>query len=234
MSIIVGLHAGRYVMLAADHLYRLYSDSNQLMNDDPTRFQDYVGPSKIVQLPIGFLASCGATPLCDRVDQRLAESSPTSLDDVLQVILAERRTAAAWQPAMAEQAQRATRWILSFRGRLGDSIEDLVGLAIFSPDVAERWAVLTKPCIWVAMRPESDPLYRDWLEAERHTSTRAEDDVSSLEHNAELLRELLRRYAAEPNPKTTAECTLVAHFLDGERLQTTMLRPDDPLEWLDP
>lgn len=216
-----------YVMLATDYLGRLYENAETLEG----AYTDILDRPKLIELPMGFLAWTGVAALAARVNARAQVLPQPTPQTILQIILEERAQAAAWPTELAKAAQLGTRWILTLMREVeGTPRLDIVA---YNPDInADHWQLVgPSKRFYALMRPESFDLYHEWLERDTRVCERRADIPDTIIANAELLRELLRRYAAEPNPKSSAECTIAVHLPNG-RLRTPMLAPSDTLTFL--
>lgn len=227
MSIIAGLHAGRYVMLAADCLLWEYCDHTLETLADERR------APKIVSSPIGFLAAVGVIPLIDAVTRGLERDPPDSGDDVLQTILAARRTLPEWaEHELLQHGLKGTSWMVTYRLEADAQQAAVVRVALYEPKVNDAALLNIGPgTMYACMSASAFERHYDACASQVHECKRAEDEGASLAHHAGVLRELLDRCAADPDAKSSAEGTLAAQFADGRSLLTDVLGPGDPLVW---
>lgn len=134
MTFLAAIHAGSYVLLAADKMesVRVFGQS----------FPLHGAASKIVQTPLGAITGAGLVPLLDAVKDRVQATSVSHTDQVLSIIHDERDRARE-QGSASEQDLACTSWLLTYRAPVGDGIA--VRCVGFLPMVEGRRFVVVKP-----------------------------------------------------------------------------------------
>lgn len=226
MSINVGIHAGAYVLVAADTLARTYADKTLAIQTADARVQ------KIHHTPTGFVCGMGLHDSLEAVVDRLATQPPQDVDGILDCINDERRRIDKWPASELRTHARNNSYFFTAEGS-SDGVPT-VELLVYHPDLSDGETALCPlqhGQHFAIMRPASWDLYGDWLTREMRLCGPDEDVIANLDHHAALLRTLLHRYATEPNPKTSDECQLAVHTVGGLRFMTGVLRPGDPVVW---
>lgn len=221
MSIAVGLHAGRYALLAADRLAWTYT--NQAL----TTIASESRRSKITETGFGLITGSGEVRFVDGVTARVAGLSPqtpgTAPYELLECIEQERRAVeAAAESELRTHALTATGWLVTYNG------DGQINVWIYHPFLGNgELRPLKSGGLFAVMRPASYDHYADWLDRTVQMCAPGDDIEASIEHNAAVLRSLIQQYAGEPNAKSTAECTIGVHCDDGRRFLSEVLHPRD-------
>jgi hypothetical protein len=134
VTFLVAIHAGSYVLLAADKMesVRVFGRSIPL----------HGAASKIVQTPLGAITGAGLVSLLDAVKTRVQAASVSHTDQVLSIIHDERARARE-QGSASEQDLAYTSWLLTYRAPVGGDIA--VRCVGFLPAVEDRRFVVVEP-----------------------------------------------------------------------------------------
>jgi hypothetical protein len=134
VTFLVAIHAGSYVLLAADKMesVRVFGQSIPL----------HGAASKIVQTPLGAITGAGLVFLLDAVKTRVQAASVSHTDQVLSIIHDERDRARE-RGGASEQDLACTSWLLTYRAPVGGDIA--VRCVGFLPAVEGRRFVVVEP-----------------------------------------------------------------------------------------
>jgi hypothetical protein len=164
MSLSIGLHAGRYVVIASDCREGFYR------GDTMERLSYHDGATKVVKTPIGLIVGTGLSALVNAVQRRLAEEPARDTDTILQII-GECRQAVADDPSLPANLKakglETTSWILTYRTTVNS--EQVLRLATYHPAnghgglelMGEGGAVVAVPDV----SPEQEPSRRELRES---------------------------------------------------------------------
>ena len=126
MSINIGMHLGRYALLAADT--RVVSETGAVLSEDVR---------KIHRTSMGLITGTGFSGLLDLVTQRLAGAEITGTDQIHEIIRESRREVSQSyeSPRVREHADEATQWMFTYvaPGEDGDSAGPALRLAGWHP-----------------------------------------------------------------------------------------------------
>ncbi|MDZ7855747.1 hypothetical protein [Sphaerotilus sp.] len=113
MTFLVAIHAGSYVLLAADKMesVRVFDQSLPLHST----------ASKIVDTPLGAITGAGLVSLLDAVKARI-QAEPVSHTDQVLSIIHDERDRARGQGSASEQDLAYTSWLLTYRAPVGGDI----------------------------------------------------------------------------------------------------------------
>lgn len=217
MSIAVALHAGRYVLCAADCLEYTFTD------DTLTTLAREWRRKKIAHAPIGIVTGTGVCRLIDAV----TASRPSEPSELLERILAERATASTWRPALRAHALDSTGFLFTFMA----GAQTVAG-GVFHPHFdASACLDLLPGRVLAFMRDSSYERYADALERAVRLCGPEDDLEASLRYHAGVLRALIEAYAQEPDRRSSEECSLAVHDEHDRRRVTAILQPGEPLVW---
>lgn len=226
MSIVVGLHADRYALLAADCLQWTYTDHSCTTIAHESR------RTKIAHTGLGLITGTGSPRLFDRVVARLAplpEATPHTAPYLLKAAIDDERGAVEASSEFTSEfkvnALKGTCWLSTYAG------DSAVTVAVYHPCLGDAIFPVKTGCAFAVMRPDSYDLYSDWLDRAVQVCAPGDDVGASIEHHVDVLRSLLRQYAGEPNAKSSAECTIGLHCDDGRRFLSPVLHPGDAFDW---
>jgi hypothetical protein len=211
-------------------LYRQYTDRTLTAIARESR------RPKISATNLGFIAATGHATLEEGVLDRISQQPPATLGELFGYIAAERQAATRWpESELKTHALKATGWILSHE-TMTSAGDRAVHVEIFHPSFGDdTYATLTPGRTYAFARDEFVGRHLGWLgDSVRVCAADEDDDAAidaSIEHNVNLLRTLIHQYANEPEPKSTAECTIALHAPGGCLLLTDVLAPGEPLIW---
>jgi len=134
VTFLVAIHAGSYVLLAADKMEstRVFDRSIPLRST----------ASKIIDTPLGAITGAGLVSLLDAVKARIQTESVSHTDQVLSIIHGERDRARK-QGSASEQDLAYTSWLLTYRAPVGGGVA--VRCVGFLPVVEARRFVIVEP-----------------------------------------------------------------------------------------
>lgn len=221
MSIAVAVNAGRFALLAADCREWTYTDQTL------TAIATEGRRSKIWKTADGLLTGTGASRLVDLVAHEMASRD---VDRALAAITSQRQEATRWHgEALRQHALTATGFLLTYRPSVGGA-----GVAVYHPHFSDAELFpLRVGGVIAFMRAASYDVYAEWIETAIRECRAGEDLDASIAVHAALVRELIARYAGEPNAISSAECELAVHLDDGRRLVSPILAPGEALTWSD-
>lgn len=195
MSIVIGLHAGRYVMLASDLRGTRYDAAG-------TRIEIFDDFRKMYQGPAGLVSAVGHNRLLYAVAQRLLSEPLATPMDYLTVIAAERRRVAI-EPNLPDHLRQhvdASFWMLTFAaadqlllcamGRVGDEEKILS----FPPGTCV--AMVADDAHWQTVGPA--------LQAQMRECHVKEDVLDTMRHNVALLQDAVADRAAHDDTVSAA------------------------------
>lgn len=218
MSLAVVVHAGRYVLSAADCLEYRSADGETI-----TPIATDVRRPKIHHAPIGIVSGTGVSAMVASV----AASQPVDAGELLDAILTERAKAATWPAALREHALTATGFLCT--AMVGPR---RVAALVYHPHFDSEAVLDVLPGRTLAfMRDASYEAYADWLESSVRLCAADEDLDASIAYHADLVRTLITRYAREPNPRSSVECSISVHLDNDVRLISPILHVGDALTW---
>lgn len=188
MTFLVAIHAGSYVLLAADKMESARVAGQML----PT----CCTASKIVDTPLGAVTGAGLVPLLDAVKAQLRTEGVSRTERMLSIIGAQRQRARnEWK--VSEQDLMHTSWLLTYRTRKGDGAE--VRCAGFVPSINDQQFVIIEPGKpWSVFPNDAPPMIVSHVTDRLRAGLRMADgtlDISTLPHHLTLVCWAMREVA---------------------------------------
>lgn len=213
MSLVLALHAGRYIMLASDTRRTCYNAAGEV-----TRVVD--GDRKTWTSERTIISGTGYSPLLDAVGRRVTEEPLGSLDEVLAIIGQERRRAVLSAPHeySREHAALKTNWFFSARLPLEDGGHELVLVSYYAGaghHLTLHGAGSVAPLVPDDNDSDEGPraVVTRFMQACRVCAAGA-DLESSIAYNAQCMRTIIAA-AAGVFSTVSAESVVVIHTIEG-------------------
>lgn len=196
VTFLVAIHAGGYVLLAADKMesVRAFGQS----------FSVHGAASKIVQTPLGAITGAGLVSLLDAVKTRVQAASVSHTDQVLSIIHDERDRARE-QGSASEQDLACTSWLLTYRAPVGGDIA--VRCVGFLPVLEDRRFVVVEPGRVMPVFPlDTPPETVRRVTSDLHADVRVADEgihANSVRHHLGSVCRALSDVAASSSQVST-------------------------------
>lgn len=198
MSVVIGMHLGAYVLLAADTRVTFFPDET-----GPAVFRD--DRVKVRKTRMGIMAGVGLSQLLDGVQARLEREDPGDTDRIIAIIQDEReKVPEDWftSPRVRNAVDNETCWLFTYVNSTQPDTPTLdtwrLRLALAHPHSAYRLALCSPGSGSICM-PVSVPGAGE-LQDTLHRNLRPLDDLrdlqSNVEHHVGLCSSLIRHIAA--------------------------------------
>jgi hypothetical protein len=215
VSLVIGLNAGAYVMVAADFMITWINDAGQVTGYSASA-------RKIRTAPHAMIAGTGYMPLLEPVYRRVLERPFSSFDEVLEIIGQERERFAASGRSQfkLDHGLNETGWLVSARV-LNQENQPLMVLVTYHPSHGHQLDLCgvgtIAPLVPIGETGDADAIraaaLRRLSECVDAGDTPGEI-AESIEWNARLLR-LSVADCARAFPSISRACTIGVHAVDG-------------------
>lgn len=196
MTLLLAIHAGSYVLLAADQMEGARVDGRMWRIHSAAR--------KIVDTPLGPVTGSGLVSLLNAVKSRLAAETVSHTDRMLSIIHEERQRARKHGEASEDDITH-TSWLLAYRSRTAGGIG--VRCSGFLPSLEDQRLVIIAPGKALPVFPSDTPSRTvsrvvDRLASEVRMADGATGDAS-LRHHLALVCWATREVAANSEQVST-------------------------------
>lgn len=239
MTLIVGLHLEKYVLIGADTRVSYYPDNQFFFRDDE---------EKIRTTSIGLVTGAGLCDLLDPVNQRFADEAPADTYAMQRVIKEECQNAATrfagCQDERVQGSLKTTGWMLTYHTNSTQYCPAGLRLCVMgTDDELERFRLA--PSLTVALLPFSEITQEQFDELQQALTTgirawrhAAESFEANLTHHIRLIASTI--YRASQMSEGVAPTFQIGVHTDGFEIAiANIFNPADPdapftLNWRQP